>query len=290
MGVYEDVAAYLPPALRKAALEAAPHLVAAAEEFRLRCGRFLTIVSEGRESILPARVTVRNGDISAVLDRATDASIHSHMDKLKQGFITLSGGHRIGVCGTTVMRDGEPALLRDISSLSLRIARAQKGVSDELARTMLTEGLHNTLIISPPGLGKTTFLRDMIRNLAGGMGAFRVSVADERGELAGMRDGYPAFDIGEFSDVMDSCPKSYGMLMLLRSMSPQVLCADEIATEEDMRAARAAVSGGVRLICTVHGSGPGDIWGTADGLTKLFARVVTIFMHNGKRKYKMEVL
>lgn len=182
-------------------------------------------------------------------------SLYAFAEEIRQGFLTIEGGHRIGFCGKAVMEDGKIKTLHPISSLNIRIAREVKGCADHIFPYLFDNGRFcHTLILSPPGCGKTTLLRELIRNLSRAEGGYAVGVVDERGEIAGMCGGMAQMDLGECTDVISGCPKAEGMLLLLRSMSPQIIAVDELGRESDFLAASDLIHAGVKLLCTVHGS------------------------------------
>ncbi|MEG0764978.1 MAG: stage III sporulation protein AB [Pseudoflavonifractor sp.] len=291
-----QVAALLPGHLRRA-MEAVPaDRRRLAEELRLRTGYPPTITYPGGEQPLPGggalRITAE--DLTQVLEIATNASVHTVLDQMRKGFISVRGGHRMGLCGSCVMKGEGITNLRQISSLSIRIARALPGLSARVLPALLEEGrLQSTLILSPPGMGKTTLLRDLIRALSEGEGCppLRVGVADERGELAAMWDGAPQMDLGCRTDVMDGCPKAAGLLMLLRGMNPQVLAADEITAPEDCKALCMAANCGVKLLATAHAEGAEAL--SARPLYRelleqsVFRRLITIHSSEGLRRYEV---
>lgn len=253
----------LPSPLRRG-LEGLPdETQRAVEEIRLRTAQPMTILGPWGEREVPkARSLITSGDLGTVLEIATQGSAHTALDRVRQGYFTVEGGHRIGICGRAVMKEGEVYNLRNLSSLSLRIARQVYGSGREVL-PQLYEGdaLQNTLILSPAGMGKTTLLRDLMGSISDGDGVppLRVGVADERGELAAMWEGVPQFKIGRRTDVLDGCPKSQGLLMLLRGMNPQVLVADEITAPEDITALEMATNCGVTLLATAHGYSIADL-------------------------------
>ena len=184
-------------------------------------------------------------------------SLYAYEREISQGFLTIRGGHRIGITGKAVVESGHVKTVRDISSLNIRIAHEIKGCAKSVLPHLLSgEEFLDTLVISPPGAGKTTLLRDLIRELSSG-GSWgsgkNVSVVDERSEIAACFGGVAQCDLGPRTDVMDGCPKSEGMLMMLRSMAPQVLAVDEITAPEDLRAIQEAAGCGVTLLATAHG-------------------------------------
>ncbi len=202
-----------------------------------------------------APYTVTGSDIKACVSLLSGYSLYAFEEELRQGFLTIAGGHRVGFCGKAVVEDGRIRTLHQISSLNIRIAREVFGCADEMLPYLFSDGQFcHTLILSPPGCGKTTLLREMIHCLANAPYHYTVGVADERGEIAGMYEGVPQMDLGECSDVISGCPKAAGMELLLRSMSPQIIAVDELGREEDFFAAVDTVHAGVRLLCTVHGS------------------------------------
>ena len=197
-----------------------------------------------------------------MLEVATQASAHTVLDRVRDGFVTVRGGHRVGLCGSMVCENGTIHTVGALSSLAIRVARevpeAAAGVRSSLPGG---GGVGGTVVLSPPGGGKTTFLRDLIRRLSDGIEgpALRIGVADERGEIAAMYNGVPVNDLGAHTDVLDSCPKADALTMLLRSMNPQVLAVDEVSDPRDAAALEDAAGCGVAILCTAHASGPEDL-------------------------------
>lgn len=257
----DQAAQLLPSQLRQQVLALPERKRAKIEELRLRVGRPLFIVDPmGEEPLTDAPVTV--DILNTVLELASSSSVHTVLEQIKKGFVAVRGGHRLGLCGTGVVEQDKLVNLRNLSSLSLRIAREFKGVAvPVLPKLWGAAGLENTLILSPPGGGKTTLLRDLIRVLSAGEGCppRRVGVADERGELAAVAEGTPTMDLGPRSDVMDGCPKAIGLTALLRSMNPQVLAVDEITAPDDVETVLQAVGCGVTLLATAHGGALADL-------------------------------
>ena len=221
------------------------------EEIRLRIGQPLTVTLQGRERTLgDQRLSAE--EVKDTLERATEYSVHTFADSLRQGFVTVRGGHRVGVCGQTAVHDGSVCSFRHISSLNIRVARQIAGAADQALLDQLQEGafLHSALVLSPPGRGKTTLLRDIARQLSDS--GVRVSLADERSELAALYQGAPQLDVGRHTDVIDGCPKAQAAMMLVKTMSPQLLVLDEITAEPDIRAVTYAAHCGTAVLASAH--------------------------------------
>lgn len=251
----------LPETLRKRIEELPAEERVRIEEVRLRQGRPMSVSLPTGERFLDGG-SVDSETLDRVLERASRFSVHTVLEQIKNGFVAVRGGHRLGLCGTGVVENGQLVNLRAVSSLSLRQARELKGIAASSVPALFERGrLRNTLILAPPGQGKTTLLRDLIRAISQGEGCppQRVGLADERGEVASVWEGRPMLDVGPRTDVMDGCPKSVGMLSLVRGMSPQVLAVDEITREADAKALLQAVGCGVSLLATAHGDSIEDL-------------------------------
>lgn len=243
------------------------------QEIRLRAEGPLFVRFRGEEYVLSEqgrigkepqnawKVPVR--EIRETMEFVGKYSLYAYEDELRQGYLTLPGGHRLGVSGKVVLEGDRVKHIRYISCLNLRLSHEVIGCGDGiLPRLWDGTGLCHTLIISPPRCGKTTLLRDLIRQISNGSVGHpgqTVGVVDERSEICGCYQGIPANDVGIRTDVMDACPKAEGMMMMVRSMSPQVLAVDEIGGEADIRALETALFCGCRLLATVHGSSLEDI-------------------------------
>lgn len=183
-------------------------------------------------------------------------SLYAFEDELRQGFITIPGGHRVGICGKVVIEDKQIKTIKNISSINIRIAHQVRGCADTLLKKLIyNNDFLSTLIVSAPGGGKTTLLRDIIRQISDGnemISGKNVGLIDERSEIAACYRGIAQNDVGIRTDVLDACPKREGMLMLLRSMSPYLIAVDEIGDERDYDALLAAMYCGCRIIATIH--------------------------------------
>ena len=243
------------------------------QEIRLRAGRPLAIVERGREVFLTGdgartreagaawRVTAQ--ELRETMEFVGEYSLYAYEDELRQGYLTIRGGHRVGVAGRTVLDGDKVKSVRYISCVNVRLSHEVPGCADPVLPYLWgDEGLLHTLIISPPRCGKTTLLRDMVRQISDGSRVRRgytVGVVDERSEICGCFMGIPENDVGVRTDVMDACPKAEGMMMLVRSMAPEVIAVDEIGRYEDIDAIETVLYSGCRLIATVHGSSLSDI-------------------------------
>ncbi len=248
--VFKQAVNVLPRRLQQAALALPPTVWMQCEEVRLRTGQAMMYSIRGREAVVP-EAFVSAEDLQEVLSRATRYSVHSFEDNIRQGFVTIEGGHRLGLCGTAILRGDAIGGLRELSSINLRIAGQQFGAADTLMTQIYEENhVHSTLIVSPPAWGKTTLLRDCIRQLS--EKGIRVGVADERFEIAGSYDGQPCFALGPTTDVLSGAPKAQAVLQLVKTMSPKVLVMDEITAPEDVQALSYAMHCGVAVIATAH--------------------------------------
>lgn len=230
------------------------------QEIKLRVEKPLLLVYRGEE-IIPGNqrgkpYIVTREDIREMLEYISNYSLYAYEQEMKQGYITIEGGHRVGMTGQAIIENGKVKNLRYISSINLRMSHEILGCADPIFPFITyNKKLYHTLIVSPPRCGKTTLLRDMIRQISNGNGwinGMSVGVVDERSELGGCYMGVAQNQLGIRTDVLDCCPKAEGMIMLIRSMGPEVIAVDEIGTAEDVHAIEYAMHCGCKMLATVH--------------------------------------
>lgn len=226
------------------------------QEIRLRIGKPIIIVSNNEEWVLPK--VIEKEDVLEILEYISNYSLYAFENEMRQGFLTIEGGHRVGISGQVLVENGKIKNIRNVSSINMRISHEVLGCAENLFPCITkNRQICNTLIISPPMCGKTTLLRDIIRQISDGnvwVDGCTVGVVDERSEIGGSYLGVPQNQLGIRTDILDCCPKSEGMLMLVRSMSPKVIAVDEIGSEEDIHALKYAMYCGCKMIATVHGA------------------------------------
>ena len=245
------------------------------QEIRIRAGAPFMVVYDGAEYFVEedGKMTrwvgnpycICQEDIKETMEFISNYSMYAFEEELRQGFITIQGGHRVGVAGKTILEQGRIKNIRCISFINIRLAHEIIGCADGVMPYIRQgDSIYHTLIISPPRCGKTTLLRDMIRQLSnGGQGrkGLNVGVVDERSELGACYQGRPQNDMGYQTDILDCCPKKEGMMLLVRSMSPKVIAVDEIGFREDVEALEYVMSCGIRILATVHGRNMEEIQG-----------------------------
>ena len=286
----KDLGFYLTKRINDALLPIDPFLPL--EEIRLRAERPIQLVFSEYERMISGageRMPVTQEDISSVVSRICEQSVYAWESELSSGFVTLPGGYRVGVTGKCVMENGGARRISDITSVNIRITRQCAGVAAPYLPALLDASGRplSTLVVSPPGCGKTTFLRDLARLLSCGCGVRpqRVSIVDTRYELAGCVRGVPRFDVGPRTDVRSGGEKADGILSMLLVMSPQVIVTDEIAAPEDVLAVLDACGCGVAVLSSTHGANLRDlisrpVLGTLIG-TRVFSRYVLLSGRHG---------
>ena len=240
--------------------------------------------SSGQEQYLVTRE-----DLQETLEYVTGYSLYAYEEEIRQGFLSVQGGHRVGVTGKVILDGNRIRGMKYISCINVRLAHQKIGCADEIM-PYIRQGdwVANTLIVSPPRCGKTTLLRDIIRQLSNGnetVSGMTVGVVDERSELAGCYQGVPQNDLGMRTDVLDGCPKSEGMQMLIRSMSPQVVAVDELGREDDYHAVESVIHSGCKLIATAHGNSMEDVLSQPLFQKLLAARVFERYIVLGRGSY-----
>ena len=231
------------------------------QEIRLRTGQPLYLIYAGNE-MMPERggkyYEVTKEDVRESLEYISHYSLYAYENEMKQGFITIEGGHRVGMTGKVIIEQEKVKNMKHISSINIRVSHEITGCADPILPYIAhNKQMYHTLIVSPPRCGKTTLLRDLIRQISDGNDYVRgctVGVVDERSEIGGCYKGVPQNQIGKRTDVLDCCPKAEGMIMLIRSMAPQVIAVDEIGSGEEIHALEYALHCGCKILATVHGS------------------------------------
>lgn len=269
--ISRDILPVLPNRIREIITELPGEILEQIEEIRLRQNKPLLLGLSRQDTMVtalghPTGVTefgyvVTEKDMGRAVQLVSGSSVYAFEEEIKNGFITIKGGHRVGISGKVLVDRGKVKTIRNITGLNIRIAREVTGAADRVLPYLIdpvTREFHHTLIVSPPRCGKTTLLRDIVRQLSNGVPCldFRgctVGVVDERSEIAGCLNGEPQKDIGMRTDVLDGCPKAEGMMMLIRAMGPQVIAADEIGRQEDAAAMEEALNAGIKVLTTAHG-------------------------------------
>lgn len=228
------------------------------EEIRLRVNGPIMFYGKSGEIYTGENILVKKEDIEEAMEYIFGYSMYAYENQIKEGFVTIRGGHRVGVAGKIVMDGDNIKNITNISSINIRISHEVYGAGEKLAPYIFEKKISNVLIISPPMAGKTTLLRDLIR-IGSDTYKLKISVIDERGELGAVYMGEPCNNIGIRSDVFDNAPKDRGIMMSIRAMSPQIIAVDEIGQAADVKALLEAFNCGVKVFATIHGTGLEDI-------------------------------
>lgn len=245
------------------------------QEIRLRINAPLLVIYDNKEYYVTASsqlcennqdlYIITKNEIKETMEYISNYSLYAFEEELKQGFITITGGHRIGIAGKAVLEENRIKSIKHISFINIRLSHQVKGCADKVLPYIMDNrntDCYHTLIISPPRCGKTTLLRDVIRQLSDGgkdRPGLSIGLVDERSEIGACYMGTPQNDLGIRTDVLDCCPKAKGMLMLIRSMSPRIIAVDEVGSVEDIEAIEYVMNCGCKLIATVHGNSIDDI-------------------------------
>ena len=278
----------LPMGLSKMILE---HNVEKLEEIRIRVGRPVILKLGVMEIIL--KYVVTNAEIVGIVQSMCSNSVYAYQNQICCGFITLPGGNRAGISGNVVVKDGKVSNISYIYSINIRISHQIKGASDEVIRYILdtkNNSVYNSLIVSPPGVGKTTIIRDIARRVSDGISEINFKgidtvIVDERGEIAALNRGVSYNDVGARTDILDNIPKSIGIRMAVRTMAPKVIIADEIGNKDDVEIINYAICSGVSCIFTAHGESMEDL-ARNDEMKKILDRQLfnrIIFLDKSKK-------
>lgn len=256
----ESIIKNLPGGLGRSISHLPAEILKNIEEIRIKAEKPVFIYANGKEYYIEGPFgTADKNTLNLIFNNLLKHSFFAFQDEIAKGYVTLEGGHRVGICGRTVIENGMIKTIKDISSINIRRSREVLGVSDFCLPFLLkAKGeLYNTIIVSPPKCGKTTLLRDIIRNVSNR--GFIVGLCDERSEVAGSYQGVSPYDLGTRTDILDGCPKHEGMMMLIRSMSPHIIATDEIGKVIDCQALEAAMYAGISLLTTIHGKSYDDL-------------------------------
>ncbi|WP_284140370.1 MULTISPECIES: stage III sporulation protein AA [unclassified Virgibacillus] len=225
------------------------------QEIRCRLQQPIEVIFDHHTEWIEACI-LKPKSMMYMINRLSEFSLYRLEDELREGYLTIEGGHRIGLAGKVNTRGGTVKAIQHIAFLNIRIAKEQIGIAQSIMPYVYGQAYWNTLIVGEPQTGKTTLIRDMARMISIGWDNIvgkKVAIIDERSEIAASINGVPQHNVGKRTDVLDACPKAEGMMMMIRSMSPEVLIVDEIGSDLDVKALMEAINAGVVIICTIHG-------------------------------------
>ncbi|MFA9397664.1 MAG: stage III sporulation protein AA [Clostridiaceae bacterium] len=233
------------------------------QEIRIKADKPLILEGDHKEYVTNYCCSLV--DISIIMQKIMNYSLYAFDEELRQGYITMKGGHRVGICGNCIIENNKIKTIKNISSLNIRVCTEVLGCSDKIFKYITEKGeVLNTIIISPPKCGKTTILRDMARNISDGNkylnNPSKVCIVDERSEIGSLSRGSTLMDLGIRTDILDNCPKSAGIMMAIRSMSPDIIVCDEIGTYKDMESILSAICSGIKLVTSIHGYDVEDLF------------------------------
>ncbi|WP_096270561.1 stage III sporulation protein AA [Paucisalibacillus globulus] len=252
------------------------------QEIRVRLHQPIELIFDyGIEWITQARPSKK--DNTFIINQLSEFSLYRMEDELREGYITIEGGHRVGLAGKVNTVNGSVKAIQYITFLNIRIAKEKIGVATKVIPYLYKNKFLNTLFVGSPQSGKTTLIRDVIRIISTGWNHIppkKVGVVDERSEIAACLKGIPQHNLGIRTDVLDACPKAEGMMMMIRSMSPEILVVDEIGSDKDVQALINAINAGVTVICTIHGQNLQELKNRPSILPllekKVFSRIVLL--------------
>lgn len=263
----KEILCYLPDSIREVILRVSKRCLEGINEIRLRIGKPIILRAKDDDCVIKKidgnEYILSNAELSRIFEMMCKNSIYAWQDEIANGFLTLRGGHRVGISGKAIYKNSNVYSIRDISGLNIRVARQVIGAADSILKEIIKDKhFVSALIVSPPGFGKTTVLRDLVRQMSNGVGDIKgvnISLIDERSEIAAVFNGIPQNDIGIRTDVMDGISKYDGINMMVRSMGPEFIATDEIGTKEDIEAILYAVNSGIKILATAHGSSMDDL-------------------------------
>ena len=274
----EKILMKLPDEVKSRLLRLPDYYLSEFEEIRIKSRCNTMVLSRGREISLNDAEYMTPELLEEILNMLLNYSFYAYEEELSKGYVTIDGGHRVGICGRVALDNGRVHTIKDISSLNIRRSRQIIGSAGKIMSAVAdseSRRIFNTLIISPPKCGKTTLLRDIARCLS--IMGWRVGICDERSEIAGCSNGEASYDLGCRTDILDGCPKAQGIMMLIRAMSPDVIITDEIGKKEDVAAIESAMCAGVKTITSIHGNSYNEVVSSAVGeliLNRVFETLI----------------